>query len=88
MINVIITFLLAIINSMLIDNVILSRFYGICPFLGVSKKPTSALGMGVAVTVVIVIASLIIISINCTNDAITNIYTIVSIKVISAIFNN
>lgn len=59
MINVIITFLLAIINSMLIDNVILSRFYGICPFLGVSKKPTSALGMGVAVTVVIVIAALV-----------------------------
>ena len=52
-------FALAIISSMLIDNVVLSRFYGICPFLGVSKKPQSALGMGVAVVFVIVIASAI-----------------------------
>ena len=48
-------FALAIISSMLIDNVVLSRFYGICPFLGVSKKPQSALGMGVAVVFVIVL---------------------------------
>ena len=38
MTSALITFLLAIASSMLIDNVILSRFYGICPFLGVSKK--------------------------------------------------
>lgn len=50
-------FILAIINAMLINNVVLSRFYGICPFLGVSKKPTSALGMGAAVIFVIMIAS-------------------------------
>ena len=50
-------FILAIINAMLINNVTLSRFYGICPFLGVSKKPTSALGMGAAVFFVIIIAS-------------------------------
>ncbi len=50
-------FILGIISSMLINNVTLSRFYGICPFLGVSKKPTSALGMGLAVVFVIVIAS-------------------------------
>ena len=55
----IVTFILAIINGMLIDNVILSRFYGICPFLGVSKKTNSALGMGVAVVFVIVLATLI-----------------------------
>ena len=55
----IITFLLAIINAMLINNVTLSRFYGICPFLGVSKKTSSALGMGVAVTLVIILASAI-----------------------------
>lgn len=53
------TFVLAIINAMLIDNVILSRFYGICPFLGVSKKTNSAVGMGVAVVFVIVLATLI-----------------------------
>ena len=55
----IITFLLAIINAMLINNATLSRFYGICPFLGVSKKTSSALGMGVAVTLVIILASAI-----------------------------
>lgn len=55
----IVTFILAIINGMLVDNVILSRFYGICPFLGVSKKTNSALGMGLAVTFVICLATLI-----------------------------
>lgn len=54
-----VTFLLGIVSSMLIDNVVLSRFYGICPFLGVSKKPKSAFGMGVAVIFVIVLASAI-----------------------------
>lgn len=57
--NAVLVFILAIINGMLVDNVILSRFYGICPFLGVSKKSSSALGMGVAVTFVIVLATLI-----------------------------
>ena len=52
-----VTFLLAVASSMLIDNVILSRFYGICPFLGVSKKTSSALGMGAAVLFVLIIAS-------------------------------
>ena len=54
-----VTFLLAIVNAMLINNVTLSRFYGICPFLGVSKKTSGAVGMGVAVTVVIILASLV-----------------------------
>ena len=54
-----ISFLLAIISSMLVDNVVLSRFYGICPFLGVSKKVKSSLGMGIAVVFVIVMATLI-----------------------------
>ena len=57
--NPVLIFILAIINGMLIDNVILSRFYGICPFLGVSKKTDSALGMGVAVIFVILLATLI-----------------------------
>ena len=57
--NGIIVFLLAIINGMLINNVTLSRFYGICPFLGVSKKTSSALGMGVAVICVILVAAVI-----------------------------
>lgn len=57
--NVFISFILAIISSMLIDNVVLSRFYGICPFLGVSRKVKSSMGMGVAVVFVIVLATVI-----------------------------
>ena len=57
--NWLITFVLAIISSMLIDNVVLSRFYGICPFLGVSRKVKSSLGMGFAVIFVIVLATVI-----------------------------
>ena len=57
--NIIIAFVLAIMSSMLVDNVVLSRFYGICPFLGVSRKVKSSLGMGIAVVFVIVLATLI-----------------------------
>ena len=57
--NIFISFILAIVTSMLIDNVVLSRFYGICPFLGVSKKVKSSLGMGIAVVFVIVMATII-----------------------------
>ena len=57
--NIFIAFILAIVSSMLIDNVVLSRFYGICPFLGVSKKVKSSLGMGIAVVFVILMATLI-----------------------------
>ena len=57
--NIFISFILAIVSSMLIDNVVLSRFYGICPFLGVSKKVKSSLGMGIAVVFVIIMATLI-----------------------------
>jgi len=56
--NMFVTFILAIISSMLIDNVVLSRFYGICPFLGVSKKVKSSLGMGIAVVFVIMLATI------------------------------
>ena len=54
-----VAFLLAILSSMLIDNVVLSRFYGICPFLGVSRKVKSSLGMGIAVVFVIMLATII-----------------------------
>ncbi len=57
--NIFVSFILAIISSMLIDNVVLSRFYGICPFLGVSKKVKSSLGMGLAVVFVIMLATII-----------------------------
>ena len=54
-----ISFILAIVSSMLVDNVVLSRFYGICPFLGVSRKVKSSFGMGLAVIFVIVLATVI-----------------------------
>lgn len=57
MYNALVVFLLGIVNAMLIDNVVLSRFYGICPFIGVSNKTQSATSMGLAVVFVIVIAS-------------------------------
>ena len=55
--NIFIAFILAIVSSMLIDNVVLSRFYGICPFLGVSKKLDSATGMSLAVIFVMLMAT-------------------------------
>ena len=46
-----------IIAALLSQNFILVKFYGICPFMGVSKKIDTALGMGVAVTFVMAAAS-------------------------------
>ena len=47
------------IAAVLINNIILTKFFGMCPFLGVSKKTSSAVGMGVAVIFVIMGASII-----------------------------
>ena len=46
-----------IVAALLSQNYILVKFYGICPFMGVSKKIDTALGMGVAVTFVMALAS-------------------------------
>ena len=46
-----------ILSALLSQNVILVKFYGICPFMGVSKKIDTALGMGMAVTFVMALAS-------------------------------
>lgn len=46
-----------IIGSIFVNNIVLSRFLGICPFLGVSSKVETSLGMGGAVTFVMAIAS-------------------------------
>lgn len=51
--------LIIAIGSALVNNVVLSQFLGICPFLGVSKKVETASGMGGAVIFVITIASFI-----------------------------
>ena len=47
------------IGAVLINNIVLTKFLGMCPFLGVSKKISSAVGMGAAVMFVIFGASLI-----------------------------
>ena len=47
------------INAILIENLCLVKFLGICPFLGVSKKTDTALGMGLAVTFIMTVSSLI-----------------------------
>ena len=47
-----------LLSSVLINNYVLSRFLGICPFLGVSKKLNQAVGMGVSVTLVMLLATL------------------------------
>ena len=49
--------LIIAIGSAIVNNVVLSQFLGICPFLGVSKKVDTAVGMGVAVTFVMGLAS-------------------------------
>lgn len=44
-------------TAIFVQNFVLVKFYGICPFLGVSKKVDTALGMGMAVTFVMTLAS-------------------------------
>ena len=51
--------LIIAIGSAIVNNVVLSQFLGICPFLGVSKKTETAAGMGVAVIFVITLASFV-----------------------------
>jgi Na+-translocating ferredoxin:NAD+ oxidoreductase subunit A len=76
------------ISALFINNFVLSRFLGICSFLGVSKKIETATGMGLAVTFVMVLASfisfivykLILVPLN-----ITYLYTIAFILVIAAL---
>ena len=45
-------------SYLLVHNVVLTRFLGLCPFLGVSQNLSSALGMGAAITFVMTLASL------------------------------
>lgn len=49
--------LILMFSAVFIENFIFAKFYGCCPFLGVSEKPATALGMGMAVTFVMTIAS-------------------------------
>jgi electron transport complex protein RnfA len=47
-------------SAIFVNNVVLSQFYGLCPFLGVSTKKSSALSMGMAVTFVITLSTMIV----------------------------
>ena len=51
--------IIIIMTSVLVNNYVLTKFLGICPFLGVSKKTNQAFGMGVAVILVMVMATLV-----------------------------
>lgn len=53
------TFIAVVFAAVLTNNFITVKTYGICPFLGVSKKTSSALGMGIAVTLVMALATLV-----------------------------
>lgn len=52
-------YILIFITAIFVNNVVLSQFLGICPFLGVSKKIDSALGMGAAVAFVLTLATIV-----------------------------
>lgn len=53
------TLIAIVLSAVLTNNFITNKTYGICPFLGVSKKTSSATGMGIAVTLVMVLATLV-----------------------------
>ena len=74
-------------SAILSENFILVKFYGICPFMGVSKKIDTALGMGMAVTFVMVLASAACYGVNLALEALDLQYmqTVVFILVIASI---
>ncbi|MBQ8677816.1 MAG: electron transport complex subunit RsxA [Alphaproteobacteria bacterium] len=53
------SYLMIFITGIFVNNIILSQFLGICPFLGVSKKISTALGMGMAVTFVMTLSTVV-----------------------------
>ena len=80
--------LVILISSSLVNNVVLSQFLGLCPFLGVSKKTNTAAGMGAAVIFVITLASAVagvIYKYVLEKLGITYLQTIVFILVIAAL---
>ena len=52
-------YILIFISAIFVNNIVLSQFLGICPFLGVSKKVDTALGMSAAVAFVLPIATIV-----------------------------
>jgi len=80
-------FLIILVSVILVDNYVLSKFLGICPFLGVSKKLDSALGMSVAVTFVMIMATAVTWPINnyLLGERYAYLQTIVFILVIASV---
>ncbi|MBQ4573533.1 MAG: RnfABCDGE type electron transport complex subunit A [Clostridia bacterium] len=80
-------FLAILLTGILTDNFILSKFLGICPFLGVSKKVNTAVGMSAAVIFVMVLATAVTYPINTllVNNDMEYLQTIVFILVIAAL---
>ena len=52
-------YILIIISALLVNNIVLAQFLGVCPFLGVSTKVNTSLGMAAAVTFVMVLATIV-----------------------------
>ena len=79
--------LLVLVGSALVNNVVLSQFLGLCPFLGVSKKVNTAVGMSAAVIFVMVLATAVTYPINTllVNNDMAYLQTIVFILVIAAL---
>ena len=79
--------IIILMSSVLVNNYVLSRFLGICPFLGVSKKVNTAVGMSAAVIVVMVLATAVTYPINTllVNNDLAYLQTIVFILVIAAL---
>ena len=80
-------FLAILLTGILTDNYILSKFLGICPFLGVSKKVNTAVGMSAAVIFVMVLATAVTYPINTllVKNDMEYLQTIVFILVIAAL---
>ena len=75
-----------LLSAILTENFILVKFYGICPFMGVSKKIDTALGMGMAVTFVMAIASAACYAVNLLlGEAYAYMQTVVFILVIATL---
>jgi len=53
------SYLIIFISAVFVNNIIFSQFLGICPFLGVSKKIDTAIGMGMAVTFVLTVSTIV-----------------------------
>ena len=74
--------LIILVSSAIVNNVVLSQFLGLCPFLGVSKSVETAAGMGGAVIFVITIASIVAIS-SCPSQSIDIVMSLTSFASIS-----